>query len=771
MKIFSFFLGVLASSLFGAIPSRLQLSSLFFFAILLLSLHRISKGFTYLACLSLGLFWALANAAHIAAWTLPLKWQEKQISIEGSIYSIPISNKGHTDFVFKVQKMVGESVNSYLHLTTSDYSHCLHVGDKWRFLVKLRKPHALSNPDTVFDVEKSFFLQHIRATGVVIKSKQNQLLNSSLHSRFIQRVRAKIKTRIINKIVDSSDRAVLIALSLGMTNDMTKAQWQLLRITGTNHLVAISGLHIGLVSYLFAKLITIIWRQIPQALLILPIPYLEAICSLVSASSYSLLAGLSSSVARALIMISCIHLAKLLKRQATSAQALIVAMGIIVLCNPFALWLPGFWLSFCAVFLLLYGFQGRKQTGLWWKWGRPQWVVVMGMTPLLLYFFHQATWLAIPANIIVIPWVSFVVVPCCLVGVISLFIFEPGGVFLLNLAVKSIHTFFLFLNWLSQWPSFVWQHAFSTINELILTLTASLISLLPKGLPILCLTVAYWLPCFFAPKDVLASNLMQLVVFDVGQGLALLVRTSHHVLIYDTGAKWQDNDMAKSVLIPYLQVKGIRKIDMLTVSHGDNDHSGGVDSLWQAFPIDQLITSVPERFQQAQKTRYPKTRLHSCEEYQHWHWDGVYFEILSPSADKQMKGNNRSCVLKISQGNQRILMTGDIEKQAEQQLVAHHKKDLRANILISPHHGSKTSSTIPFLQAVSPNFVIITCGYLNSYHHPHKEVVKRYQQLGIKILNTVDSGAIIMTLSKDSDKVIVEEYRKKHPKIWQQPPL
>ena len=251
---------------------------------------------------------------------------------------------------------------------------------------------------------------------------------------------------------------------------------------------------------------------------------------------------------------------------------------------------------------------------------------------------------------------------------------------------------------------------------------------------------------------------LQLVVFDVGQGLASLIRTQHHALLFDTGVKVsEDFDMGKVVIIPYLLEKRISKIDVLTISHGDNDHIGGAKSILNSTQVDRIITSVPERFTRAAIT---------CEEGLSWQWDGVDFKFLSPPRNGQLQGNNKSCVLKVSQGNHSILLTGDIEQTAERLLVEKHPQDLPAQILVVPHHGSKSSSSSTFLDRVAPKYAIFSTGYLNSYQHPHQLIVDRYLKRKVALFNTVFSGAITMTISPDSDIVDIHEYRKNNHKFW-----
>ncbi|MBA2655164.1 MAG: DNA internalization-related competence protein ComEC/Rec2 [Gammaproteobacteria bacterium] len=752
-----FLIGVLTSFLFKQIPCVAVIFFIFLGGIVCV----INRNKLYpLGMVCLGSAWALLYAHFITSWSLPATLENQRVSVQGYIASIPITQSQFTTFNFKMMQVEGHSVHVLIKLHCP---HCLYnfkVGDSWRLVTKLRKPHTLMNPGS-FDSERQYFQQHIRALGTVICNNKNQLLTSKLSHYPIQRVREYILIKIHTLLRNNPFCGIVLALILGVTAYISSSQWQVFRITGTGHLVAISGLHIGLVAMLFAKIAGMIWNRLPNAPLYIPTLQIQASAGVAAAIIYSILAGLSPSTQRALIMIIFMLASIIFQRHLTPFRSLLFALGVIIVIDPFATLLCGFWLSFIAVFLLLYGMSARLSAPKgWWKFGRAQGVITIGMMPTVLFFFQQTSPLSIPANLIAIPWISFLVVPSCLIGMVCLMISAKLGTPILKFSLLLLLWIWGLLEKLAQFTVIIF-HAYLNNTIAILSHMASYIFLLPTGMMHRWMAALWSLPLFVFEPAIIPANSLQLTVFDVGQGLATMIRTPHHVLIFDTGAKLsEDFDMGKRVILPYLSRLGLKKIDVLTVSHGDNDHRGGAQSLLKSLQVASIITSVPQHF----KDQQPQ----NCWENMTWKWDGVTFTFLSPVKDRSLKGNNASCVLKITQGKQGILLTGDIEKEAEDLLIERHLKELAATILVVPHHGSNTSSSDNFIKAVSPLYAIFSCGYLNSYHHPHPDVLHRYKSQRVTTFNTVFSGAITMTLFPDSDMVTIKEFRQKQRKIWHQ---
>lgn len=757
ITVLMFFLGILASSCFSHLPT---LTTLFSLSLVVLACFVSQKKIIRVfATTLLGLVWALFYAHFLLRGAVPHSLENKPMIAEGVVSSIPACMNNRQVFIFSMIRINRERFTVKAKLTWQN-GRALRVGEKWRFLIKLKQPHGLRNLGS-FDVEKSYFQQGIRAIGMVVSSPVNRCLKSGSTHCVIDQCRSWLISRIPGKMRNSEFYGFFLALSLGISSKITSSQWDILKITGTNHLVAISGLHIGLVASLFSKLFSYAWVRLPNAALRIPVIYARSIVGLMFAGLYSLLAGFSPSTQRAFLMIAIASVANLTCRTLPTFRALMLALGAICLINPYSFLSNGFWLSFIAVGVLVYSMQARLgQMDLWSRYGKPQWSVCIGMLPTVILFFQQVSFISLPANVIAIPWVSFLVVPFCLISLVLLPLSSSVAGAMLQVASFFFHIIWWALEKFSGLSSLVLSFSFSSQYQAVLAHIAAAISLLPRGLVSGVQVVVWWLASVFPHPTPLMANQLQLVVFDVGQGLATLIHTRHHTLIYDTGAKYSSFDMGTGVILPYLRRTNVKKIDVLAISHGDNDHIGGANSILKALPVSQIITSVPERFKQG--------KILCCSKAGAWNWDGVMFQFLTIPEELKLKGNNKSCVLKITQGKNSLLLTGDIEKKAELSLLKKYCHDLKADILLVPHHGSKTSSSTEFLNAVSPKVAVFSYGYLNSYGHPHSITLDRYRKRGVQLLHTVESGAITMTLRSDSDKVAVEEYRKKYLKIWHQ---
>ncbi|MEO1917304.1 MAG: DNA internalization-related competence protein ComEC/Rec2, partial [Candidatus Thioglobus sp.] len=279
--------------------------------------------------------------------------------------------------------------------------------------------------------------------------------------------------------------------------------------------------------------------------------------------------------------------------------------------------------------------------------------------------------------------------------------------------------------------------------------------LTPKGLKLRLLSVPILALMLLVPNEKIAQNTALITILDVGQGTSHVVQTQNHTLLFDTGARYPSGfNLGGSVINPFLKAKQINVLDKVIVSHADNDHIGGLADVLQAFKVKEILTSTPNKI----------TRQSSlCYAGQQWRWDGVLFEILSPTKNTRLKGNNASCVLKVSTDQFSVLMSSDIEKKAEKQLVKHQQEKLNSDILLSPHHGSKTSSTQAFLDAVSPSIIIISSGYQNRFNHPAKQVTDRYKANKIKSINTNCAGQINIKLGAE---ISINEYRKDHARYY-----
>jgi competence protein ComEC len=469
-------------------------------------------------------------------------------------------------------------------------------------------------------------------------------------------------------------------------------------------------------------------------------------------------------------MLSVVALALWMGRLSSITHVLCAALGVVVLLDPWAVLWPGFWLSFGAVAVILFGGHGRigpRETGFKANLktaGRTQWSVTLGLVPLTMLLFGQVSLVSPLANAIAIPLVSFIVTPLALLGSLSP---APLSGWLLLAAHAVIEGLAVLLAHLAHMPAAVWRAPAPQAWVFLLALGGTLWMLMPRGWPHRWAGAAAWLPLLLQIPEHPEPGRFRVIAFDVGQGMALLVETAGHRLLYDTGPGYAPGaDAGSRVLLPYLRMRGIAELDGMVVSHSDTDHTGGALAVLGEAKVGWLASSLPPSHPVA---RAAQRHLH-CAAGQRWDWDGVHFEMLHPTADSYAdsgsKPNARSCTLRITNGRTAILLAGDIEAPQEAALISSRAEALRADVLLAPHHGSGTSSTQAFLQAVHPSVGVFQVGYRNRYKHPKKEVYERYGQLGIERLRTDELGA----LSLDFDaSVETQAYRRQYARYWSTP--
>jgi competence protein ComEC len=708
------------------------------------------QGILILFLISLGFSYTVWFAQQRLSWQLPAALENQIITVQGTITSIPELKDDHLNFTATLNGFPG-----LVNLNWYNSPANIVVGQHWQWLVKLRKIRGFANPGG-FDEEASMLQKNIRASGYIVAGGENLMGTRNVP---LQQIRQTIAQRINNDLTNSPYTAMIQALTVGIKAGITSEQWQVLQRTGTNHLMVIAGLHIGLLSGLAFFVMRFFWRRHSRLPLILPTPLAAASAALLMALIYSALAGFSIPTQRALIMLSVFLLATLWRRNLLLGLGIALALTLVIVLQPLAIFDAGFWLSFDAVTVILYGMGARLfPQNKWTSLLRLQFVVGLGLIPFTLLFFQNGSLIAPLANAIAIPIVGLVVVPLSLAGALFSFIWPfianvmwHGAAFLLGIVWWILVHF-------SEVSFLVWQQAIYSWWSLAAGICGWLLLLAPRGIPNRWLGALLILPLIFAKPLAPVENSFKFTMLDVGQGLASVVQTAHHVLVFDTGAKYSaDFDLGAAVVVPFLRHEGISKIDMLVVSHGDNDHIGGAQSVLKAFPVAQIFTSVPPRFAPLLATE--------CLAGQSWQWDGVQFQFLYPVQSMLGLDNNSSCVLRITSGTQHLLLTGDIEKPAEELLTKNSADNLFSQILVAPHHGSKTSSTAQFAQDVHPEYVFYPVGYLNKYHFPSNSVVTRYQQLGTQSFASDQCGAISVLVSPDKISAPVC-YRKTHLHWW-----
>jgi competence protein ComEC len=500
-----------------------------------------------------------------------------------------------------------------------------------------------------------------------------------------------------------------------------------------------------------------LWRRSEKLTLRLPARKAATLAGAIVALLYALIAGFSVPAQRTFFMLSVIAVALWSARNVSMARVLAIALLVVVVLDPWAVLAPGFWLSFGAVAVIAYTLGGRLGRLHWFKEAaQVQWAVSLGLVPLLLVLFNQVSLISPIANAFAIPLVSFIVVPLTLAG--SLF---PGE-WLLNLAHGAMVLCMRGLEWLSHLPVSTWQQQAPEMWTWPIAVLGALWFLLPRGFPMRWLGLIMLMPMFLVHASGPAPGQMKVAVLDVGQGLAVVVQTATHTLLYDTGPRYSaQSDSGLRVVVPYMRGEGVKRIDSMVISHQDNDHAGGMLSVLNQVYTGWLASSLPENMTQGLATRHMP-----CLAGQSWMWDGIRFDMLYPASEsyrKRLKDNNRSCVLLISSPHGTLLLPGDIERRAERDL-GHAQQTLTADVLIVPHHGSKTSSTTEFLQRVRPKVAVFTVGYRNRFGHPKSAVVSRYREIGSSIYRSDEDGAVLIDYTDNGIDIV--RWRSKARRYW-----
>ena len=711
---------------------------------------------------ALGVAWTNFTATNLLHTTIDGALEKQDVVVSGKIVGVPVQTPRYSRFDFVVDTLTwqGKAYDSPGKIRLKAYHNAdvFKANQAWRFTVRLKQARGYQNPGSRFNYETYLFEHRIRATGYVRNEASNRLLNPSLNKYSISKFRERISTFIQIHMRDAPRHGILTALIVGVRGAMSDADWRILQNTGTIHLVAISGLHIGLVSGLVMWVAARVWRLTGQLQTRIPAQNVAVISGLVAGCCYALLAGMTIPTRRAVVMLSVVAISMLLKRKPVPFELLILALSVVLLVDPLTPLATGFWLSFCAVAVIICCVTKLNQntchentrhinTRPGNKYSLPEktkgWLSIQlglsfGMAPLLLLLFHQLSLIAPLANLVAIPVIGFVAVPAALFGLclfalgfpeLALVVFEYVLIAIDH--VWSVLQFLAAANWS------VWQPPSAPIWALMLAAVGAALLFFRPPFPARFTAVLWFLPLLFFQPEKLGHGAFKYTMLEVGHGLASVVETQNHTLVYDTGPKFNGGmDAGKTVVVPYLKSRGIRNIDKLIISHEHSDHAGGYRAIDSVFNIDHFLAGVPDKIDGA------PLLAEKCLGGQKWLWDGVRFEILWPLNHDFAKGNNASCVLKISSRFGSLLLTGDIEGPAERMMVARHGERLAADILQVPHQGSKTSSTTTFLSRVKPKLALLSSGYLNQFGHPHQVISERYALRQIPLIDTAHSGAL-----------------------------
>lgn len=712
-------------------------------------------------------------------------------------------------------------------------SMSLAAGDRWRLPVRLKRPHGAVNPHG-FDLERWLFEQDLRATGHVRPGAQ-RLQTAVAHP--VERLRQHWRDEILLRVADPAAAGVLAALAVGDQAAIDGEGWELFRTTGVAHLMSISGLHVTMWAWLAAAAVGWAWRRSPRLLLLWPAQSAALLGGLVLAAGYAAVAGWGVPAQRTVLMLAVVVGLRLSGRHWPGPLVLLASAVAVTASDPWAVGQPGFWLSFCAVGVLMLsdpvsqrsarglaaaevsaatfaetvhvggrasasaGTDGRSavapagglprkglaRAALIRAWHgqlgpllRTQAIATVGLTPLTLVFFQQVSVVGFLANLAAIPLVTLLITPLALAGLVL----PP----LWTVAAWGVQGLTVLLQSMSAWPLAVWNAAAAQPWAVAAGLLGGALLVMPLPWRLRVLGLPLLLPLLAPPVERPSQGRFETVMVDVGQGTAVLVRTANHLLLYDAGPQYTpEADAGQRVLLPLLRARGERAVDLLVLSHRDLDHVGGAASLIKALPV-RLLSSSLEAFHPLRALLPPHQR---CDAGQGWEWDSVRFEMLHPLADEHpppaqlpARPNALSCVLRVTDASGRsLLLTGDIEAAQEAALVARSGigpgagqgalpetapapagpvSPLASEVLLVPHHGSRTSSTAAFLEAVAPRVALVQAAYRSRFGHPAPDVVARYEARGIEVLRTDRCGA----WSWRSDEAQGRCERAVRPRYW-----
>ena len=738
----------------------------------------------------LGFGYAGWRAETRLADALPPQWEGVDIRVVGVVDDLPQPVERGVRFAFAVERIVTPEAMVPARLSLAWYAQrakdgevvdipAVHAGERWTLVVRLKRPHGNVNP-AGFDLE-AWLLEHdFRASGYVRTDAGNARSDvfAGRANDYVQRARERIRERIMAALAGEPYAGVLVALAIGDQRAIPETQWLVFNRTGIAHLVSISGLHVTVFAALAGGLAFLGARRSVQLTTWLPARKLAAAVGAAFAFGYVLLAGAEVPAVRTLLMLLIGACGLWLGRPGTATLVWLWSLAVVLVWDPWASLAPGFWLSFGAVGLLLYAGSGRiapsRPTSLRQRFrralcegARTQWVVTIGLVPGTLALFQQISLVSAVANAIAIPAVTLAIVPLALAGIALPFEFVWQCAHALLAMLMRV------LEGLAALPSAVWaQHAPPAWSVVVATV-GILLLLAPRGVPGRALALVWLLPVFLVKHDPPPEGGFRLTALDVGQGLAIVVETARHALVYDTGPRVGDSvDAGARIVAPFLRAAGLRSLDALIVSHQDLDHSGGALSLLQTVPVPVLWSSLAVDSAIVARAMTHGTAWR-CVAGQAWEWDGVRFTLLFPPATQYaeagIKTNDLSCVLRIDSAYGSALLTGDIEARSEAALLR-EAASLRADTLVVPHHGSRTSSTPPFVAAVQPRVAIFTPGYRNRFGHPRPEVVARYARAGAALMRTDLHGAVTLTFGPGLSGAPVAA-RDAFRRYWFDPPL
>jgi competence protein ComEC len=683
------------------------------------------------------------RAVQFAGHGLAPALEGRDIALVGVVAAMPQRNDGGLRFRFEVEsalagnQRVGLPPQLYLGwyggLGAEEAQRQppeLRAGERWQLTARLKAPHGNFNPHG-FDYELWLWEQGLQATGYVRagpKDPPPRRLGSTW-SHPVEGARQSVRDAIYARVADRKAAGLLAALVVGDQNAIDRADWDVFRATGVAHLMSISGLHITMFAWAASLAIGWLWRRSGRLCLAWPAPHAALVGGIALATGYAVFSGWGVPAQRTIWMLATVGLLRLSGRRWPWPQVWLLACAVVLAIDPWALLQAGFWLSFVAVGVLFASDAGAGSGNRVAAFFREQGVVTLALLPLTVLLFGQVSIVGLLANAVAIPWITLLVTPLAMAGVL----FAP----LWDLAAWALQALSLWLQWLAGWPWATLSTAAPPLWAAGAGLLGGVVLVLRLPPPVRALGLPLLLPVLLWQPARPPAGEFELLAADIGQGNAVIVRTAAHTLVYDSGPRYsRESDAGHRVLVPLLRALGER-VDTLVLSHRDADHTGGAAAVLAMQPQAALVSSI-EDDHELQALR----KASRCAAGQRWRWDGVDFELLHPQADDyaaRARSNAMSCVLRVANGRQVALLTGDIEQPQEARLV--QAGGLRADVLLVPHHGSKTSSSAAFLEAVRPRIAIVQAGYRNRFGHPAPPVLERYRQQAVQVVQSPQCGA------------------------------
>jgi competence protein ComEC len=719
-------------------------------------LYRRRNGWRAVGSLLIGIAWACAVGQWVMQQRLPATLSRQDFRIEGRVLGLPQREEESLRFDFRIDSgSPGAPVGQRVRLSWyGQAAPAIEPGSRWRLQVRLKRPRGVLNPGG-FDFEKSALAQRIAATGSVREPRSARKLANGAG---VDAWRDQLSGAIARSLPEGRARFVQ-ALALGDTRGLGATDWETLRATGLTHQIAISGFHVGMVAG-FGALLALGWyRLLPGLGRRLPRPQGAAAAALLFAAAYTALAGFALPTVRTLLMIAAVLLARLLRRAQSSRESFALALIAVLLFDPLSVLAPGFWLSFIGVGWLLWCLPAQRGAGTLWPFLQAQGVAVLGLLPLTVWFFGQASLTGPLANLLGVPVISLLVVPLALLGLLAFPVWPSAAAACWQLSARVMDALWFCLEQVAHWPrAMVWLPEASLL-ALGLACLGAFWLLLPRRVPGKPLAVLMFLPLLWPDLHPPQAGQVDIEVIDVGQGLSVLVGTRHHQLLFDAGpASARGLDFGEAAVVPALRALGVERLDTLLISHGDNDHSGGMGAVQRAFAGVRTLGAEG----------WARPGMGLCQSTQAWRWDGVDFQVVHPPPLFPYLHNDSSCVLRIEAGGRVALLPGDIGRHVETRLLREQGSRLRAELLVVPHHGSMSSSSEAFIQQVQPRWAVISAGADNRFRLPRAEVLARYSRAGARILNTAETGALRLRLDADGARLLSAR-RQQQARYWREP--